>query len=285
VETFDDGAKAIRPYLPDDSFLTTDDLQNLVESFPTPSLSSEDSESSEDETSVPDILFTSLISPYLIHTLDYLSRDIYHKIRQKKDNHGMINRKSIALFDERIQVLFGDHNFDPSLKSIYNFLYVIFDGVDINPKFAILAMVYIDRLTQATGMGLETWNWRPVAFTAVLLATKVWEDLAIWNIDFADCYGLEVDLINKLEREFLIHINFDLCISGSDYAKYYFDSRSYMKMSVPREVPLDDDFASKIIVNVINTSERSKQLYIHRSKCSSLGSKAMVTVEDFRSRR
>jgi hypothetical protein len=61
----------------------------------------------------------------------------------------------------------------------------------------------------------------------MLLASKVWQDLSAWNIEFSQIYPqYSLQSINRLERIFCQEVKWDLCISSSAYAKYYFALRS-----------------------------------------------------------
>lgn len=40
---------------------------------------------------------------------------------------------------------------------------------------------------------IRYFNWRPLVFTALLLASKFWDDIGLWNIDYVEhleLYGL-----------------------------------------------------------------------------------------------
>ena len=70
-------------------------------------------------------------------------------------------------------------------------------------------------------------TWRPVLLCSMLLASKVWQDCASWNVEFSAVFpqfGLEA--LNRLERVFVTQIGWDMYISQSLYAKYYFALRS-----------------------------------------------------------
>ena len=61
----------------------------------------------------------------------------------------------------------------------------------------------------------------------LLLASKVWDDLASWSVEFAAIYPqFSVHAINRIERTFVSKIGFNLYIAGSVYAKYYFALRA-----------------------------------------------------------
>jgi len=76
-------------------------------------------------------------------------------------------------------------------------------------------------------VALVTQTWRPVLLCCLLLASKVWQDQGTWNIDMAEIFPqYSLQNINKLERTFCSEINWDLYISPSVYAKYYFALRS-----------------------------------------------------------
>lgn len=66
----------------------------------------------------------------------------------------------------------------------------------------------------------------------LLMASKVWQDLSSWNVEFASVYPqFSVDAINRLELAFLKSIKWNLYISSSAYAKYYFALRSLLEKS------------------------------------------------------
>ena len=58
-------------------------------------------------------------------------------------------------------------------------------------------------------------TWRPIFLCGLLLASKVWQDLSSWNIEFACVYPqFSLDAINRLEILFLKFIKWDLYISS-----------------------------------------------------------------------
>ena len=64
-------------------------------------------------------------------------------------------------------------------------------------------------------------NPRPLA------CLKVWQDLSSWNVEFSTVYPeYPLRSINKLELLFLGAMRWDMSISSSLYAKYYFALRS-----------------------------------------------------------
>jgi hypothetical protein len=70
-------------------------------------------------------------------------------------------------------------------------------------------------------------TWRPIVLAGLLLASKVWQDLSSWNVEFSEIYPqFSLQNINRLERLVVNHLKWDLYISSSLYAKYYFALRS-----------------------------------------------------------
>jgi len=91
-----------------------------------------------------------------------------------------------------------------------------------------MAAAYIERLVRLTGITLHSTNWRRISVGALLLAAKVWEDLAVWNVDWLEGTfpNVKVQDLNLIEKEFLSALQFTVSLKSSVYAKYYFDLRA-----------------------------------------------------------
>jgi len=199
-------------------------------------------------------------------------------------------RISLVIFDERKRKLFNKfQNVFPNFLYIHKFLSKLFTSREISAECGVMAMAYADRLLQLTGLTFDKSNWRPVVFTAILLASKVWEDASVWNADYAEVFkGLSVENINSLEREFLMKINFKLGLSSSDYTRYYFELRSLAAVSEENfpVKPLDKRTAAELEARCTGAEEKIKKFHLHASKCLSLdmyqGGQAAISIEDLR---
>lgn len=99
-----------------------------------------------------------------------------------------------------------------------------------------MSLIYVERLMKETEGALTPSpdNWSSVIFSCMVLASKVWDDLSMWNIDFSNvsksCLlaNFSLQRINELERAILQCLNFAVVIPASEYAKYYYLLRSMM---------------------------------------------------------
>ena len=89
-------------------------------------------------------------------------------------------------------------------------------------------MIYAERLVKMTNGKLSPRpeNWRSVLFSCMVLASKVWDDLSMWNCDFSKIgpSGMTFTLsrTNELEIELLRTLRYRVKVEASEYAKYYF---------------------------------------------------------------
>lgn len=52
----------------------------------------------------------------------------------------------------------------------------------------ILALVYIERIILKSGFGITGKNWRKIIFTALIMASKTWDDESFENENFAKAF-------------------------------------------------------------------------------------------------
>lgn len=118
----------------------------------------------------------------------------------------------------------------PSEEEIYEFAHQLFKAVQLSSECSIVCLIYVERLMEIAKVPLLADTWRPIFMVGLLLASKVWQDLSSWNIEFASVYPqFSLEAINRLELNFLRNVKWDLYISTSLYAKYYFALRSLVE--------------------------------------------------------
>ena len=101
----------------------------------------------------------------------------------------------------------------PSETEIYDFAHQLFKSVQLSSECSIVCLIYVERLMESAKVPLMASTWRPIFMCGLLLASKVWQDLSSWNIEFATVYPqYSLDSINKLEVLFLKQIKWDLYI-------------------------------------------------------------------------
>jgi len=186
---------------------------------------------------------------------------------QKKFRRVVIHRKKklLCLFEEEFRPPFKFTN----LFDVANvFLFMVFESVGLCPEIAVISVVYVDRLLEATKLTFNMSNWRRIVFTAILLSAKAWEELAVWNEDFSKIFPgwISLSTLSLMERQFLKHIKFDLGIQSSVYTNYYLQLRSYADAEDFPVAPRDQPTVTK-------PDRKSKnRVTLHRSRCSSMDS-------------
>mmetsp|Transcript_87018 Transcript_87018/g.170280 ORF Transcript_87018/g.170280 Transcript_87018/m.170280 type:complete len:307 (-) Transcript_87018:82-1002(-) len=149
----------------------------------------------------------------------------------------------------RMGFLYGIHKLSdvtstPSLQDIHTFMNDLFTKALLSAECSIVCLIYVERLMEVAFVPLVSSTWRPIVLCGLLLASKVWQDLSSWNSEFSQVYPrFTLQAINKLEVLYCKEIKWNLYISSSAYAKYYFALRSLTEKS---------DFRRNYNVMVVN---------------------------------
>uniref|UniRef100_A0A8C6LPG2 Cyclin Y-like 1 n=1 Tax=Nothobranchius furzeri TaxID=105023 RepID=A0A8C6LPG2_NOTFU len=163
--------------------------------------------------------------------------------------------RSLDIFDEKLHPLSrepvpDDYSYvDPEHKLIYRFVRTLFSAAQLTAECAIVTLVYLERLLTYAELDICPANWKRIILGAILLASKVWDDQAVWNVDYCQILkDITVEDMNEMERQFLELLQFNINVPASVYAKYYFDLRQLAddnNLSFPLE-PLNNQRAQKL---------------------------------------
>ena len=111
----------------------------------------------------------------------------------------------------------------PDPQTIFEFCANIMLLTKMEKETIIVALIYIERLIFNSGLLITSRNWRKLIFTALIMASKLWDDDSLENIHFSQIFThLKIGEINLLERNFLELINYNVFVKFSEFMKYYF---------------------------------------------------------------
>ncbi|XP_060950004.1 cyclin-Y isoform X1 [Limanda limanda] len=216
---------------------------------------------------------STVSQPNLKNTIKCVSLAIYYHIK----NRELDGRMVLDIFDERLHPLSKSEipadyeKHDPEQKQIYRFVRTLFSAAQLTAECAIVTLVYLERLLTYAEIDIGPANWKRIVLGAILLASKVWDDQAVWNVDYCQILkDITVEDMNELERQFLELLQFNINVPSSVYAKYYFDLRSLAEannLSFPLE-PLSREKAQKLEAIARLCDDIYKNLRKHAKKRS-----------------
>jgi len=152
----------------------------------------------------------------------------------------------------------------PAEETIFHTLHSVYECARFPSECLIISLVYIERLIAVAGVPILCTSWRPILLAALILAQKVWDDRSLHNVDFSMfCPMFTLKEINHLEKKFLELIEYDVSVSTSLYASYYFQLRTLCQREnsgqEPALKPMDMETAQKLeAAGLAKTSELKK---------------------------
>eukprot|EP01088_Endostelium_zonatum_P015369 TRINITY_DN373_c0_g1_i1.p1 TRINITY_DN373_c0_g1~~TRINITY_DN373_c0_g1_i1.p1 ORF type:complete len:370 (-),score=84.02 TRINITY_DN373_c0_g1_i1:53-1162(-) len=211
---------------------------------------------------------SSIAAPNMTDVLRCISSAIFYHL---KSGHESPNKKFFEIFDERKHPISKNEtiNYDecPAVDDVYGFISKIFRVEKLPTEVAILGLAYMERVISLTNLTLHASNWRRVIMASLMLASKVWEDLAVWNVDFITVFpAVTVADLNTLENNLLHLLNFDAGVTRQYYAQYYFALRELAAENKVQLDELDTTKVERIESNSSKTTQRMQQL--QRTKSS-----------------
>lgn len=170
---------------------------------------------------------STVSQPNLKNTIKCVALAIYYHIRHRSAS------RSIDIFDEKLHPLTKDgvppdyDRYNPEHRHIYKFVRTLFNAAQLTAECAIITLVYLERLLTYADLDMTPGTWKRIVLGAIILASKVWDDQAVWNVDYCQILkDISVDDMNELERQYLVMIQFNINVPSSVYAKYYFSLRT-----------------------------------------------------------
>jgi len=188
--------------------------------------------------------------PNLKMMLKCVSLAIYYHVKNRYGDAFLMD-----IFDERLHPLSKEpvpenyNRTNPEHKHIYRFIKNLFSAAQLTAECAIITLIYLERLITYAELDLHPSNWKRIVLGAVLLASKVWDDQAVWNVDYCQILrDITVEDMNELERVFLELLQYNINVPSSVYAKFYFDLRALAEKNnfQLQMQPLDPKRAKKL---------------------------------------
>jgi hypothetical protein len=126
-----------------------------------------------------------------------------------------------ASVDEELKV--------PQIEVVVGFFKQIYKKSQLESECIIMSLIYLERLIKDTRgrLCIRYDNWKPILFACLVMSSKVWDDMSMWNADFSQISpSYNLTRINELELAMLDALKFTIRVSAGEYAKYYFLLRS-----------------------------------------------------------
>ncbi|KNE59993.1 hypothetical protein AMAG_05436 [Allomyces macrogynus ATCC 38327] len=161
----------------------------------------------------------------LAATVRMVASAIYDMIQEA---HRARQFRSHRLFHEDVYPLskatvMSHPSVPPAFETINFFLLTLFEAAQLGSDICVITLIYLERILHNTRINIYSANWARLTLGALLLASKVWDDQAVWNIDFCTVFpDAKVKDLNDMERFFIEGVHFNVTVKTSAYLRYYF---------------------------------------------------------------
>ena len=106
-------------------------------------------------------------------------------------------------------------------SDITKFMRMVVDQMQLATECIVISLIYLEKLMREARIEIRYINWRPLVFTSILLASKFWEDINFWNIDYVERLNLyPLKSINRMESEFISLCDYNIYVSAELYQAY-----------------------------------------------------------------
>lgn len=106
-------------------------------------------------------------------------------------------------------------------QDVMRFMRNVLDKMQLTTECIVISLIYLEQVMITGQIEIRQNNWRPLVFTAILLASKFWEDVIWFNVDFVDNMELyPLKSINRMESEFISLCDYNIYVSAEKYFQY-----------------------------------------------------------------
>jgi len=124
----------------------------------------------------------------------------------------------------------------PNIWVIYNYLNDIMINFKLEPECAVISLIYLKRFMEGSKYSITPDNWLRLSISAMMLASKVWDDESYENNEFAQrCPLYTAEEIGNFEKIFLQCVGYDMSVKSSAYASTYFLLRTIGAKDMPAD--------------------------------------------------
>lgn len=173
--------------------------------------------------------------------------------------------------------MFSERLYDPTAEAVKPppealkaFITKVFKEAEVGEEVIVMAWVYLTRLCAISPVRLAASNWKLLVLSCFMLASKVWEEEAVWNEDFLQLFpAISVKKFAAVELKMLNLMSFEVCVKASQYAEAYFSltSKAQTKRDWKKK-PLTADEARDLEIRTLNLQTKSKKLELKARRYS-----------------